>query len=96
MLKNANCVDSKTKEIISKIHGGCVTCKQFSKTPPKPIVTLPHACEFNEIMTMDLKEVRVLHYKYILHMIDAFTRLTVSVFLKDKRPETIVHHVMKN
>ena len=27
---------------------------------------------------------------------DAFTRLTVSVFLKDKRPETIVHHVMKN
>ena len=45
---------------------------------------------------MDLKEVKVHQYRYILHTIDAFTRLTVSVFIKDKRPETIVHNMLKN
>ncbi len=34
--------------------------------------------------------------RYILHMIDTFTRMTVSVFIKDKKPETIVHNLMKN
>ena len=29
-------------------------------------------------------------------MIDAYSRLSVSVFLTNKKPKSIVHHVMKN
>ena len=45
---------------------------------------------------MDLKECDpnvVKSHKYILHMIDAFTRYSVSVFLPRKLPELIVECV---
>ena len=45
-------------------------------------------------MTMDLKEVRVDKYGYILYMIDAFTRFTVAVLIRDKKASTKVHNVM--
>ena len=45
---------------------------------------------------MDLKEVKVLQYKYILHMIDGFTRMTMSVFMEDKKVDKVIHHFMKN
>ena len=73
-----------------------MTCKKFSPTPPRPVVSLPPACEFQEILTMDLKEVKVGSFNYILHMIDALTRFTCSVFIEDKKADTIIHHVMKN
>ena len=85
-----------TKKAIEKIHQRCMTCKKFSPTPPRPVVSLPAATEFNQVLTMDLKEVKVLNYQYILHMIDRFTRLGVSVFIHNKKPETIVHNLMKH
>ena len=82
--------------MLATIHKQCKTCLLFSTTPPRPVVSLPIACEFNEVLTMDLKEVKVLQYKYILHMIDGFTRMTMSVFMKDKKADTVIHHFMKN
>ena len=73
-----------------------MTCKKFSPTLPRPVVSLPAAMEFNQVLTMDLKEVKVLNYRYILHMIDGFTRLGVSVFINNKKPETIVSNLMKH
>ena len=96
LLKKVHCMDEKTKKMVVTIYDRCITCKQFSTTPPRPVVSLPAACEFNEVLTMDLKEVKVRQYKYIFHLIDAFTRLTVSVFLKDKKAETIIHNFMKS
>ena len=78
------------------IHNECMNCKEFSPTPPKPVVSLPPACEFQEVLTMDLKEVKVGSFYYILHMIDAFTRFTCSVFMKEKKADTVIHHLMKN
>ena len=94
LLKKVKCDDKETRKVVTKIHERCLTCKRFSPTPPRPVVSLPAACEFDEVLTMDLKEVKVHRFKYILHMIDAFTRFTVSVFINDKKPETIVHNTM--
>ena len=52
------------------------------------------ASNFNEVMTMDLKEVRVDKYRYIIYMIDTFTTFTVAAFIRDKKASTIVHNVM--
>ena len=95
LLKEVKSWSPKVKEIVGKIHSRCKTCKLFSPTPPRPVVSLPAASDFNEVLTLDLKEVKVESYKYIFHMIDGFTRLTVSVFLRNKKPETIVHHLMR-
>ena len=94
LLKKVKCEDKETKKVVTKIHERCLTCKRFSQTPPRPVVSLPAASEFGEVLTMDLKEVKVHRFRYIFHMIDAFTRFTVSVFINDKKPETIVHHSM--
>ena len=96
LLEKAQVWSPSVKVCLDKIHEKCKICKQFSQTPPRPVVSLPAACEFNKVITMDLKEVKVKEYKYILHIIDVFTRLTVSVFLKNKQAETVVHHVMKS
>ena len=96
LLKEVKSWSPKVKEIVGKIHSRCKTCKLFSPTPPRPVVSLPAASDFNEVLTLDLKEVKVESYKYIFHMIDGFTRLSVSVFLRNKKPETIVHHLMLN
>ena len=96
LLKQGDFWDEEINQLLEKIYATCKTCKLFSPTPPRPVVSLPAASEFNQVMTMDLKEVSVKGFKYILHMIDAFTRLTSSVFLRNKEPETILNKVMMN
>ena len=72
LLKNVGEESEVTKKTIEKIHQRCMTCKKFSLTPPRPVVSLPEATEFNQVLTMDLKQVKVLNYRYILHMIQIY------------------------
>ena len=50
----------------------------FKKTPARPVVSMPMESRFNEKIAIDLKSWKG---KYILHMIDMFTRLSVSVLV---------------
>ena len=72
LLKRVRCKDKQTQKIMEMIHSKCKTFKKFTKTPSRPVVSHPTAIEFNEVLTMDLKEVQVQKYKYIMHMIDAY------------------------
>ena len=96
LLKKASKWKKEMTKMLEKIHGSCRTCKLFSKVPPRPVVALPAASEFNQVITMDLKEVKIQAFKYILHLIDGFTRLSVSVFLRNKQATTIISEFMKN
>ena len=48
---------------------------------------MPKAKSFNEIVTLDLKEFRT---KYILWMIDSFTRFIQGKLLNNKKADTII------
>lgn len=48
---------------------------------------------FNEMVAMDLKK---WNEKWILHIIDMFSRFTVSVFIDRKKPSCVIDSVMKN
>ena len=85
--------DNETSKMVTTIHKTCGTCKRFSPTPLKPVVSLPTVSDFGEELMMDLKEVKVGPYKYIFHMIDGFTRYTTSGFMTNKKPETIVNNM---
>ena len=74
--------NKKKKQIMAEIYKKCETCKVFKKTPPKPVVKLPITCEFNKVVTLDLKEKKIGRFNYILHIIDAFTRLSASAFIQ--------------
>ena len=63
---------------LNEIYRSCNTCKLYGKTPARPLVSMPMATRFNEKVAMDLKSWKG---KYIRHMIDMFTRLSISVFI---------------
>ena len=47
LLKNVKCDDKMTRKMVATIQDRCQTCKKFSATPSRPLVSLPPACEFN-------------------------------------------------
>ena len=69
----------------------CKVCKKFSKSVAKPRVTLPKATSFNEVVTFDLKE---FGSKYILWMIDSFSRFMQGKLLSNKKVDTIIQALM--
>ena len=88
-----------TGEKLRKIKLECQGCSRNPNRRPKPKVASPRATKFNEIVTLDLKEYKDpdnKDNKYILYKIDMVTRLTVSVFIPDKRPETIANKILKH
>ena len=91
LLKDAGFWEDDFTKILENIHEQCVTCKEFAKVPPRPVVSLPMASKFNEKVAMDLKQ---WNERWILHLIDMFTRLTVSVFVNRKKPSAIIDKIM--
>ena len=65
---------------------GCLLRKQYESAIPKLDVGLPGPGKFNEMVSMDLKlwnnEGKT---RWILHMIDVYSRDTQSVFTERKQ-----------
>lgn len=91
IIKDAGAWRDSFREEFDLLHDNCDICKRYAKTPARPVVSLPLAERFNEKVAMDLK---VWKDKYILHMVDMLTRLSVSVIIDDKRPSTIADKIM--
>ena len=51
--------------MVASIHESCATCKRFSPTPPRPVVSLPKASDFGEVIKLDLKEVKVGQFRIV-------------------------------
>ncbi|XP_066982271.1 uncharacterized protein [Macrobrachium rosenbergii] len=58
-----------------------------------PKVAIPTVTEFNQKVTVDLKQVKE---DYILWMVDAFTKLISGVVLKNKEAVTVLHAITQN
>lgn len=52
--------------------------QKYSKTPPRPVVGMLMATQFNEKVAIDLKQWNGM---WILHIIDMWSRYTISVFI---------------
>lgn len=92
-MKDAGVWREKYQLMLNDIHEKCKICKMYKKTPPRPVVTLPIANRFNQVVTLDLKK---WDEEHILHMIDMWSRLTVSVFIPRKDPKIVTEKIMTN
>ena len=90
ILKNADAYDEECGKIIQSIHKTCEVCKRYTKTPPKPIVSIPQAKQFNDMVAIDLKTFKDI---YIIHFTDMFTRFHKSKVIRRKTPKVIVDAV---
>ena len=88
-----------TENKLRMIKADCQGCSRNPNRKPKPKVACPRATKFNEIVTLDLKDFKDpdnSQNRYILYIIDMFTRMTVGVFIPDKHPETIANRILKH
>ena len=93
LLKDANVSDEGILDLVDEVVSKCETCKRYKKTPPRPVVGLPIAKEFNEVVALDLKEWK--SGVYFLHIIDVATRFSVAGVIRNKTPKVIIDKVMK-
>ena len=71
------------KKAILELLDNCSICRKMKKTPPRPRIGMPVANSFNEIVGLDLKVLG--HGKYILWIIDMFTKLAKGMKKMTKR-----------
>ena len=91
LLKDADVWKEEYEEIIEQINEECELCKIYAKTPSRPVVGMPMASKFNEKVAMDLK---LWNGRWILHIIDMWSRYTLSTFVERKRPANIIDTLM--
>ena len=65
------------------------------KHKPKPAAALPRANKFNQVVSMDLKHYEDSPYKYILYLVDLFSRFMVAGLIKNKQPSTVGAFVLE-
>ena len=88
LIKNSKKWTTKVKNYLEDIEDKSRSCKLHRKAKPSQNVSLPRASNFNEIVTLDLKDCKEGIYRYILYIVDMFSRLTVGALISDKNPST--------
>ena len=92
LLQNAGLWRNEYEDLLEEINKSCDLCKRYAKTPPRPVIGLPMAYHFNELVAMDLKQ---WNGRWILHIIDMWSRYTVSVLINRKRPSNVIDALMQ-
>merc|ERR1711881_5761 len=88
--RNAGRMDTQVGKMIKEVVENCSVCQKSGRSRSKPSVAIPRATDFNSIVTLDLKE---MGKKYILWMVDAFSRTLAGAIIKDKKAETILEQL---
>ena len=91
LLKNANAWTPDMHQIITKIIEGCEGCIKRKRNPDRPTVAMPMASEFNQKVAIDLS---FYQGTPILHMIDMYSRLTISAKLNRKKPSEVIDQIL--
>ncbi|KAG1673036.1 DNA polymerase epsilon subunit 2 [Nymphon striatum] len=92
LLRDADVYDEEYQKCVDEISNNCQVCKRYKKTPSRPIVALPLATEFNQVVAMDLKEWKP--GVYFFHLIDMATRFSLASVIKNKTPAVITEKIM--
>ena len=81
-INNAGFLHKDLNAITENVIQSSDTCIRFKKAPPKPVVGLSKAKDFNETISLDLHEIN--SEIYYFHTIDEFTRYSNVVIIKKK------------
>ena len=86
--------------IIEDVIEKCTSCQPKHVPLAKPHSTLPKAMDFNDIISVVLKELQPEYrkdgYKYILYIVDEFSKYMKGILIKDKETEIVVRAVYRH
>ena len=86
--------DSELLKAVEECCDQYVFCNKYRQPKPRPIVGMPKAERFNDVISMDLKEV-IKGRQWIFHIVDLATRYTVGVLIESKETKVIIKNLMK-
>lgn len=87
--------EPRTVDAIREISEECDVCFLSQKPGPRPKVAMPKSCDFNQVVSLDLKDRKKSHGKYVLYMIDEFSGLTKASVIPNKEPKTVIDALYK-
>ena len=79
---------SRVKETLVKIVSSCDVCNAHKRLNCRPVVGLPLASNFNEIVGMDLHEIE--SNLWYLHIIDIFSRQSAAGIIMTKQADIVI------
>ena len=85
--REANVLDDNVRKLIKKVCENCKICQKFKKSQSKPKVALPKVTDFNQVVTLDLKQ---FDGKNVLWAVDSFTRFIQGIVINNKKAETVI------
>ena len=90
--QSVNFNDDEFLRLIEELCDSCEICQKYKRAPLKPVVGLPLADRFNQVVCMDLKE--YIHNKvWILHLIDGATRYSAACLITTKHQDEILRNI---
>ena len=93
MIINAGIQNKDLERKIVDVSKNCRTCQKFKKPVPRPVVSIPLANNFNEVIAIDLKSYE---NQYFLVIVDIFTKYCAAALINNKKPETIVENMFSS
>ena len=87
--------DKEFLEYIGDCCDNCPICKKYKRPKLRPVVTLPLASDFNEVVCMDLKE-HIHNQSWVLHLIDSATKYSAGRIVYTKRQDAIIQAVFSS
>lgn len=93
LITDAGIKNSALERAVEKVTKECDTCLRFQKAKPRPVVCMPMASTFNEVIAMDLK---AWGNKYFLVIVDLATRYSMATVIGNKCATTIVKGLFKS
>ena len=93
MLHNADMLDNDIEKQIRSVTENCEVCIKYKRPAARPVVSVQMAEKFNEVIAMDLKQVR---QHLVLVMVDLATRYCVASVIPNKSAKTVVGRIFRN
>ena len=87
IINNAGIKDKNLENEVDHVSEKCITCIKYRKRFNRPVVCVPMANEFNEMLGIDLK---IWGKQYFLVIIDIATRFCAACVINNKVPSTII------
>ena len=92
MLKSAEMLTPEIESELHKVSEQCKVCTKYKQPTPRPVVRLPLAERFNDVVAMDLKQ---WENCYFLVMVNLGTRFCSAVIINNKRSDAILCGFLK-
>ena len=94
LIKLPGIVDQELVDLINEIGEKCTVCLKYKKVQLKPVVGFSLSQHFNDVISMDLKEINGFR---ISHLIDHATRYSAATIVKSKskQKEEIIKAIFK-